>query len=248
MGSRILAVITHYRYERWLGACIESILGQSLKPLAIVVLDDASPTPPIQIVRRYPNVTLLAARRNGGPYALLQGLFDIADYEGFMLQDADDWSAPDRLEVLLREAEVTGADMVSRQIASIYDGVPEETERIYPECVKTAVLNDPTFHPLLLPTTVLSRDLMDRVGGLSTGLRFGADSKFIRRAVFAGTVRNVRNASYFRRVHLNAMTRAPATGYGSPARRALQPVLQAQARDNVAKYLSGAMPDLRSNT
>jgi hypothetical protein len=114
--QRTLAVITHYRYERWLGQSIESLLRQSRPVDAIVVVDDASPTPPADIVRRYREVTLLTAEENGGPFAMLRAVLEGAPYDAFLLQDADDWSAPDRHATLLAASEATGAEMMGSQV------------------------------------------------------------------------------------------------------------------------------------
>ena len=130
------------------------------------------------------------------------------------------------------------------QVTTLYEGLPPEPETVYPEDARAAVLANPTFHPILMATSIIRRSLIQRVGGLSTGLRFGADSEFIRRAIFAGRVINVPQRCYFRRVHGAAITRTPTTGYASPARRQLQPLLRARARDNVARFLRGEEPDL----
>ena len=52
-------------------------------------------------MRRHPGVTLLHAAENVGPYRLVQQVIDDTDYDAYLFQDADDWSAPDRLEQLL---------------------------------------------------------------------------------------------------------------------------------------------------
>jgi glycosyltransferase involved in cell wall biosynthesis len=243
--SSVLAVIVHYRYEQWLAQSIESLLYQSHPPAAIVVVDDASPQAPVEIVRQYPDVTLLVAEENRGPYALLQAIFDNAQYNAFALQDADDWSTPDRLHVLLTAADEQNAEMVGCQATSVFSDIAPEPDFTLPRDARSAVLLNPTLHPVLMPTTVISRSLLQRAGGLSAGLRFGGDSEFIRRAIFAGRVINVPERCYQRRVHPGALTRAPATGYGSAARLALQPQLQERARENVARVLAGREPDLR---
>ncbi len=242
--SSVLAVIVHYRYEQWLAQSIESLLHQSHPAAAIVVVDDASPQPPVEIVRQYPDVTLLVAEENRGPYAMLQAIFDGADYDAFALQDADDWSTPDRLQVLLAAADEEAAEMVGCQAESVYIDIAPEADFTLPRDARSAVLENPTLHPILMATSVITRSLIQRAGGLSAGLRFGGDSEFIRRAIFAGRVVNVPERCYHRRVHPGALTRAAATGYGSAARRALQPQLQERARRNVARVLAGCEPDL----
>jgi hypothetical protein len=65
--SRILVIIPHFRCEQWLDQCLFSILSQTRSPEGIVVVDDGSPEPPIDVVDQYPEVTLVAAEANVGP-------------------------------------------------------------------------------------------------------------------------------------------------------------------------------------
>jgi hypothetical protein len=107
-----------------------------------------------------------------------------------------------------------------------------------------AVMRNPTTHPAFMAASLIERDLILRIGGLSTGLRFGADSEFMRRAIFAARAVNIPEACYYRRVHPRSLTRTPETGFGSPARRAVQAQVQALARANVARAQAGEAPDL----
>jgi glycosyltransferase involved in cell wall biosynthesis len=242
--STVLSVLPHYRNEQWLGEAIRSIRDQTRRPEAIVVVDDASSEPPVEIVERFPDVTLLHADRNVGPHAMLQAVFERAEFDAFMLQDSDDWSSSDRLSTLLKAAQGWGADMVGCQMSCVYEGIDPEVPFVVPEDARAAVLANPTVHPVIMPSSVIAKALIERVGGLSTGLRFGADSEFIRRAIFVGRVFNVPECCYFRRVHPHSLTRAETTGYASPERRRLQSVLQERSRQNVERVLTGEPPDL----
>ena len=104
--SSVCAVIPHHACEAWLAQAIESLLEQSRPPERIVVIDDASQVPPVDLVAAFPDVTLLGVDVNGGPYRLVQSVVDATDFDAYLFQDADDWSAPDRLEILL----ATGAE------------------------------------------------------------------------------------------------------------------------------------------
>lgn len=241
----ILAVVTHYCCETWLEQCVESLAAQTRPLEGIVVVDDASPIPPIELLRRFPQVTLLVASENTGPYSLLQKVVDDTDYDGYLLQDADDWSTPDRLAVLLAEAERTGAEMVGCQIQDVFCDMKEEASVKYPLNVNAALYINPGFHPLLMAGSLISRSLIERVGGLATGLRFGGDTEFIHRAAWSGKIVNVPQHCYFRRVHPNAATRHPDTGYKSSMRQSLRRQLEERARQNANVANSGGTPDLR---
>jgi SAM-dependent methyltransferase len=69
----VSVVITTYNHARFLPEAIESVLGQTVSPGEVIVVDDGSNEDPGVVVGRYPNVTLirqpnqgLAAARNTG--------------------------------------------------------------------------------------------------------------------------------------------------------------------------------------
>ena len=123
--SSVLALIPHFRCEEWLDDCLQSLLDQTRLLDGIVVIDDASDDPPLDIVERYPGVTLLHAERNVGPYRLIQQVMEDTHYDAYLFQDADDWSAPDRLELLLDGAERTGAELIGTQELRVFCDEPE---------------------------------------------------------------------------------------------------------------------------
>lgn len=97
-NSTVLALVPHYRCEIWLRRCLRSLVNQTRPPDGIVVIDDASEHPPIEIVAEFPTVTLLASDRHVGPYRLIQQVIEMTNYWAYLFQDADDWSSCDRLE------------------------------------------------------------------------------------------------------------------------------------------------------
>ena len=41
--SKVSVVVPIYKVERYLGNCIESLIGQTLKDIEIILVDDGSP-------------------------------------------------------------------------------------------------------------------------------------------------------------------------------------------------------------
>jgi hypothetical protein len=237
----VCALIPHYGCEAWLAQAIESLLEQTRAPNAIVVIDDASPVPPVDVVSAYPEVTMLAAADNGGPYRLIQAVIDRTEFDAYLFQDADDWSAPDRLEVLLAEAERTGAELVgSHEVRVLVDQGDVHPVR-YPLDVNAVLAERPTAFPLLHPTSMVARRLVTRLGGFATGMRFSGDAEFLRRAGHVARVVNADHVGYFRRKRAGSLTTDPSTGLGSPERRRVQEALAERARANAATR----SPDLR---
>ena len=113
--------------------------------------------PPVEIVRRYPGVTLMVADENSGPYRLVQQVINDTDYDAYLFQDADDWSSPDRLEKLLGHAEAIAADMIGSQEVRVFCDEPEAVPVHWPLDGNQQFKERATVFPLLHPPTLVSR-------------------------------------------------------------------------------------------
>lgn len=242
--STVCALIPHFGCEAWLAGALESLLTQSHPPDAIVVIDDASADPPADIVAEYSDVTLLSAASNGGPYRLIQGVIDATDYDAYLFQDADDWSAPDRLQVLLAVAQDTGAELVGSHEIRVMVDQEDMVPARYPLDVNAALRAKPHSFPLLHPTSVVARELVQRIGGFATAMRFSGDAEFLRRAGHTARIVNADHFGYFRRKRAGSLTTAPDTALNSPWRRQVQAELAARARANAETAAAGRAPDL----
>lgn len=243
-ASRVLALIPHFECEEWLGDALDSLLRQTRPPDGIVVIDDASERPPMEIVERHPGVTLLHADRNVGPYRLVQQVIEETGYDAYLFQDADDWSAPDRLERLLEAGQKTGAELLGTQEMRVFCQEPEVAPIRWPLDVKAQFAEKPTAFPLLHPTSIVTRDLVMTLGGFASGLRFSGDAEFLRRAQYIAHVTNIPYYGYFRRIRQGSLTTAKATGLQSPERQRVMEMLWSRARRNADLAATGEQPDL----
>ncbi|MFK8186084.1 MAG: glycosyltransferase family 2 protein [Phormidesmis sp.] len=242
----VLAVIPHWQCEQWLRRCLQSLVSQRYPLTNIVVIDDGSETAPIEIVRDFPQVTLLASTlaQQVGPYRLVQSVAERVNYTAFLFQDADDWSSCDRLQTLLTTARLHQADLVGSQEIRVME--PAQTLQAvgYPIDVNAAMRYAPG-HGLLHPTSLVTRQLLQRVGGFATGLRFGADSEFLLRAHWIARVVNSPNYCYFRRKRPDSLTTSKETGLASQARKQLTQTMKVKARERSQAVQAGKPPDLR---
>ncbi|HEU4595087.1 MAG TPA: glycosyltransferase family 2 protein [Pyrinomonadaceae bacterium] len=229
--SEVAALIPHYRCEEWLAQCLESVLAQTRPLEAVVVIDDCSEHPPVEIVSRYEGVTLLRSEENVGWCRLVDEAIGLTGYDAYLFQDADDWSANDRLEILLREAARTGAELIGSQEVRVVDEGVKVLAVNYPLDVSRAYAEFEA-HPLLHPTSLVARALVRRVGGFATAMRFGGDSEFLRRVGRFARIVNAPRYCYFRRDRPGAMTRVAETGLQSEARATLIRELQRWADEN----------------
>jgi hypothetical protein len=239
----VIAVIPHYRCERWLSRCLKSLITQTRPLDSIVVIDDGSEEPPVSIVKEFPRVTLLTSPSNVGPYRLIQQVIEDTNYDAYLFQDADDWSTCDRLAKLIQAAHETSAQLVGTQELRVIEEQQNLVPVNYPLNVNTALKNKPG-HPLLHPTSLVSRNLVMQLGGFATGLRFGGDTEFLLRAAFVAKIINTPDYCYFRQKRKDSLTTSPDTGLQSPARIKLLQSIKNRALANMASIRAGETPCL----
>lgn len=243
-NSTVLAIIPHYHCEAWLHRCLHSLVSQTRPLDSIVVVDDGSGYPPINIVQEFPNVTLLTSPCNVGPYRLVQQVIEQTNYDAYLFQDADDWSSCDRLEKLLYTAAEFGAQLIGTQEFRVYEEQSKLIPVCYPPDVNQALAEKPG-HPLLHPSSLVTRNLVMKIGGFATGLKFGGDTEFLLRAAWVSRIINLPDYCYFRRKRPGSLTTNPDTGLDSSARLQLLKALKNRAYANYAAIQEGQLLDLQ---
>jgi len=237
--SKVLALVPHYQCESWLGQCLDSLIRQTRRPDAIAVLDDASSPPPVDIVRKFPQVTLLRSPENVGPYRLIQSAIGQTDFDAYLFQDADDWSSLDRLELLLKEAERTGAEWIGTQELMYFEDSLHALR--YPLSFGPRPQSGIRY-PFCYPSSLISRDFLNRLGGFASGLRFSGDYELFTRAVFDGKVANLDRYCYFRRIRKGSLVTSEDTGMASLARREMDNQIEKRQLENLARIAKGLAP------
>ena len=112
---KLSVIVPCYKVEKYLPACLDSLINQTLDDIEIICINDGSPDGCIDILRSYeaanPGKVVVIDKKNEGVW---RGRFDgirIAkgEYIGFV--DSDDTVAPNFAEVLYRSAKVSDADI-----------------------------------------------------------------------------------------------------------------------------------------
>ena len=113
--SLISIIIPVYNVERYLAACLDSILDQKYRNLEIIVINDGSDDFSLKIVETYAEkdirVIVYNFENEGLAEARNHGL-SVATGDLIMFVDSDDFLLHGALEVLLKVMEVTGAEIV----------------------------------------------------------------------------------------------------------------------------------------
>ena len=112
MSVSVSVVIPVYNSEKYLGQCLNSVLGQSLHDIEVICVDDGSTDNSASVIQeRMKEDSRLKIVRHGvnkGVGAARNTGVEAAEGEWIYFLDSDDWVDSDYLEVMLREASASG--------------------------------------------------------------------------------------------------------------------------------------------
>lgn len=99
-------IVPVYNEEKHIRKCIDSLLAQTESSFEIIILDDGSTDKTPEILEQYHDQRIRIYRQtNQGRTEARNNALYFSKGKYIILQDADDWSEPDRLERQLRLAE-----------------------------------------------------------------------------------------------------------------------------------------------
>jgi glycosyltransferase involved in cell wall biosynthesis len=179
-----------YQAERWIGATLESILGQTAAPHEVVVVDDGSTDATAEVARSFGAPVRVVQQPNGGVSAAYNRAFRECTGSHVAMCPADDLWEPSKLE-LQREVLAAHPEVDVAFGGARYFGL-EERDFAGPR--EAGILDPRSFFREMYrsdlvpaPTAVIRRELFDRLGGFREDLD-GEDYEFWMRALKHGAV------------------------------------------------------------
>lgn len=219
----VTVLLPHRGCEDLLGQAIDSILMQTMSDFALVVVDDASDDPArfLQVVRAHsdPRLHVFRTTRRAGQFRIYNRLLPRIASPLVALQDADDRSERDRLEVLIDGLTRLRADIVGSHLLA-EDTLGESCVLQPPEDVNRALRWRCRGGVLFGATSLARAEFLRTLGGWDGTTIFGADSDLAYRAVFRGRVANIARPLYRYTLRVDSLMRAEGTGDRSAVRRA----------------------------
>jgi glycosyltransferase involved in cell wall biosynthesis len=183
MGRNRISVVTSvYNGERHLHASVSSILGQSFRDFEFIIVNDGSTDDSREILAAFEasdsRIRVLDQSNSGLTSALRHGCA-AAGGELIARQDADDWSAPTRLQSLVELLDAR-PNLVMASSATAY--IDDEGEVI--EKIARPTDPDQATHELLYEkcgppahgSVMFRRSAYDQVGGYRACFYYGQDS------------------------------------------------------------------------
>lgn len=115
-GVRVSLIVPVYNVAAYIGECLDSIVGQTMRQIEVICIDDASPDESAEIVRRYQardeRIKLLVNEKNLGVAASRNRGIEAASGEFLYIIDSDDYLEPEAVEKMHSKASEENLDFV----------------------------------------------------------------------------------------------------------------------------------------
>lgn len=175
--TELTIVLATHNGVRWLPELIDSLGRQTMAPVRLSVLDDASTDGTWELVRNagIPGGQTVVGRQetNEGAIRTFERLLSIVDTEYFALCDQDDVWMPDKLEKSVSLLESSGADLVYTDLQVVDRDLKELVHSMWRQRSISPVAGRAVI-PLLLKNSVTGCTVVGRTSMLKKALPFPA--------------------------------------------------------------------------
>ena len=206
MEPIVSIVIPVYNCEKYIGRCLESVLGQTYSRLQIIVINDGSVDKSGEIIQSFAEKNssiLYLNRQNEGAAAARNDAVSKADGKYILFIDADDYVGRGYVESLVRRAEERMSELVICGFTMV-----DEEERIIQRTIPSIYVQNQKEEWAYRISAVCSR-LYNREFWIRNNIRFiqeeGARPEDIPLAMYANVMAEniaiVQEAEYFYRQH-----------------------------------------------
>ena len=163
-------LIPVYNEEQHIAQCLDSILSQTVSDFEIIVVDDGSTDSTSDILSTYHDPRLIVFKQsNQGRVAARNKTLELSQGKYIILQDADDWASPRRLELQLGMAKkMVGKPVIGCGLTYHYEGSENTAVKFYPEGNEAIrrVMARPIMAGAIGPMTMLAqRSHIIEIGG-----------------------------------------------------------------------------------
>ena len=203
--SRVSCIVPVYNGERFLREAIESILGQTYRPMEIIVVDDGSTDASAEVAESIGPPVVMVRRLNQGPGAARNTGVAASHGDLVAFLDADDLWLSNKLELQVREMEAH--PHLGFCVGHIQNFWIEEVQ-----AEAKAFAGHRFAEPLpgfVFPTVLCRKEIFERVGPIESGVRGSEDVDWFLRAIDLGVPHVLlQDLLVRRRLHLGNFTRA----------------------------------------
>jgi glycosyltransferase involved in cell wall biosynthesis len=235
----ITASISHFGCRPYISAAVESLLSQTYPCIRVIVINDGDSRPPWGELDhiRDPRLVRFELGENRGPYFCHAVALEATPDPLFLIQDADDWSAPRRVECLLacvqRRRAIYAFSAQARFYTSPSGGVVE-ADKLFVTPPETRP--DHNFKYRIPHHGLFLSGALRALGGYYGGFPFNYDKLLMNFVLLSCRIGWSPEVLYWYRVRGDSLTANTDTGIGSAQRRRLNGEMAAMYRAAYGSY------------
>jgi len=262
----VTASVPYFNARNYVRRAVESLLSQTHRNLTVVVVNDGDPNPPWDELAHIddPRLIRFSLDLNYGPYFSHQIVLRASTSPYFLVQDADDWSTPTRVDSLLHAITSERSDLAFsawqqyRADANGYlqpDSIRWRHRRpgdplLAPPGQRELFLFDPILNEHFVNRAahhgIFRRVALERIGGYYSGFRMNYDTLLTNFLLMTGRVSFVEEPHYQYVIRPDSLSHSQATGVRSPIRIATKQHLSAMYREAFEQYRAWTRQQLSS--
>jgi GT2 family glycosyltransferase len=228
--AKIDVVVPCYNYGRFLKACVESVLTQSVSDVRVLIIDDASIDDSALVAQRLaaadPRISLRIHSKNQGHIKTYNEGIDWAESEYFLLLSADDLLLPGALQRAAKIMDENSDVVLAHGNCIVWNDklpLPDRTERQSDKWERQdlikeiCTLGDTVVYDA---TAIVRTSVQKKIGGYLESLPHCADLTMWLRFAVHGAVAYIPATQAVYRKHATAMTLSYcSTVFGCQQRR-----------------------------
>lgn len=202
---KVSVVVPVYNVEKYLAKCLQSLIGQTLKDIEIVVVNDGSADGSQKIAdefkERYPEIIKCVVKENGGVGSARNAGLERASGEYIAFIDSDDYVKADMLERLYDSAKKHDSDVAIG--GNIYvdengDVLREEIFSYGKECFNADETRDVLLSSIGVCNKIYRADFLRKIGAKFRVQKWYEDFDFIIKVLLsAQRISVVEDAFYY---------------------------------------------------
>ena len=208
----VSVIIAAYNEEKHINKCITSILNQTYQNIEVIIIDDGSSDSTLSILRSYNDdrINVFTQSNKGRVFSRNRAL-TLSNGKYIVFQDADDWSALERIEWQVKAAEkIEGKPVVGCSYKVIKDntvkvkGYPENNLAIRTKMSRPFLSQG--FHP---PSILMLKSHLLEINGWRAKFDIAAEDGDLADRLYeddSSVFYNVQEALYFYRIHDGSVT------------------------------------------
>lgn len=173
--AKVSVIIPAYNSQQFIAQTLDSLLGQTLKDIEVVIVNDGSTDNTQQIIDEYAekyDIFVPYEQENSGVSAARNFGLEKATGEYVVFLDADDYYSPESLEAFYNTAKKTNADIVIGRLATFGENSDVHFNEFADKIAKMDSID--TFDKVLLWNFLVGNKCYKRERLIKSGIRFPA--------------------------------------------------------------------------